>query len=147
MEKHIKLKKIFGFIALLCGALWVLNTLGLLIGLLVGYESFGEHFNKPNIIDGEEVYPISFFDWKFNFWAAIFSLVSIKLLGGKISNISLNGYTTQGAEMPTLNSHVESKATGDLDNEHQKTEPEQEDQRNAEIEKSQISCLYFYKFT
>ena len=75
MEKHIKLKKIFGLIALICGTLWVLNTIGLLIGLLLGFESFGEHFNKPNIIDEEEVSPMSFFGWKFNFWAAVVSLV------------------------------------------------------------------------
>lgn len=95
MEKHIKLKKIFGFIALLCGTLWTLNTIGLLIGLLVGHESFGEHFNKPNIIDGEEVSPMSFFDWKFNFWAAVVSLIMIKILGGKITNINLNGYNNK----------------------------------------------------
>jgi hypothetical protein len=75
VEKHIKLKKIFGLIALICGTLWVLNTIGLLIGLLLGFESFGEHFNKPNIIDEEEVSPMSFFGWKFNFWAAVVSLV------------------------------------------------------------------------
>lgn len=92
MEKHIKLKKIFGLIAIICGTLWVLNTIGLLIGLLLGFESFGEHFNKPNIIDGEEVSPMSFFGWKFNFWAAVVSLILIKILGGKITNINLNGY-------------------------------------------------------
>ncbi len=147
MEKHIKQKKIFGFVALLCGTLWILNTTGLLIGLLTGYESFGEHFNKPNILDGEEISPMSLLDWKFNFWAAVFSLIMIRFLGGKISRITLNGYTPQEAEMPTLNSRLESKNNSVLDNELQKNEPEQEIHRNAEIEKSQISLLYFYKYT
>lgn len=147
MEKHIKLKKIFGFIALLCGTLWILNTIGLLIGLLVGHESFGEHFNKPNIIDGEEVSPMSFLDWKFNFWAAVFSLIMIRFLGGKISNISLNGYTVQEAEIPTSKPHVQSKNTSLLDNVFQKTEIEQEVQSSPKTEKRQISYLYFYKYT
>lgn len=92
MEKHLKLKKIFGFIALICGTFWILNTIGLLMALLFGFESFDEYFNKPNIIDGEEVSSFSFLEWKFNFWAAFISLALIKLLGGKISNISLSGY-------------------------------------------------------
>lgn len=92
MEKHLKLKKFLGFVVLICGTLWILNTIGLLLGLLTGYESFYEHFNKPNVIDGELVSPMSLFGWKFNFWAAVVSLVLIKLLGGKISNINLGGY-------------------------------------------------------
>lgn len=95
MEKYLKLKKLLGLIVLICGGLWVLNTLGLLIGLLTGYESFDEYFNEPSVIDGELVYPISFFIWKFNFWATVTSLVLIKLLKGKVSNINLNGYEVE----------------------------------------------------
>lgn len=92
MEKHLKFKKFLGLIVLICGTLWILNTIGLLIALLTGYESFDEYFNKPIVIDGELESPMSFLGWKFNFWAAVVSLVLIKLLGGKISNINLGGY-------------------------------------------------------
>jgi hypothetical protein len=92
MEKHIGLKKFLGFIVIIFGTIWVLNTIGLIMALLTGYESFDEYFNKPNYIDGEEVSRISFDIWKLLFWTCVSSLTLIKLLGGRISNINLDGY-------------------------------------------------------
>lgn len=92
MEKHIGFKKLLGIIAIICGTIWVLNTTGLIFALLTGYESFDEYFNKPIYIDGEETSPISLSVWKFNFWTCVISLLLIKILGGKISNINLSGY-------------------------------------------------------
>jgi len=95
MEKYIQLKKILGFIVIICGTIWVLNTVGLLIAVLFGFESFDEYFNKPIYVDGEETSPISLMSWKILFWSTIISALLIKLLGGSLSNINGNGYKSK----------------------------------------------------
>ncbi len=95
MEKFIGLKKILGFIVIICGACWVLNTIGLIIALLFNIESFNEYFNNPIYIDGEETSPISLMTWKLLFWSAIISAILIKILGGSLSKINGNGYESE----------------------------------------------------
>jgi hypothetical protein len=95
MEKFIGLKKLLGFIAIICGSIWVLNTIGLFIALLFGFESFDEYFNKPNYIDGEETSPISLMSWKIHFWTTVISVLLIKLLNGSVLKINGNGYKSK----------------------------------------------------
>ena len=92
MEKYLGIKQFLGFIIVICGSIWVLNTIGLLGSLLFGIDSFTSYFTDPIYIDGEEKSPISFIGWKALFWSTIISAVLLKILGGSFSKINGNGY-------------------------------------------------------
>jgi len=92
MEKYLGFKQLLGFIVIVCGLLWIINTIGLLGSLLLGIDSFSSHFTEPNYIDGEWVSPISLSAWRGLFWSSIISSILIKILGGSLSKINGNGY-------------------------------------------------------
>ncbi len=91
-EKYLGLKQFLGFIIIICGSIWVLNTIGLLVGMLLGMDSFYTYFTDPIYIDGEETLPISFIGWQTLFWSTIISAVLMKILGGSLRKINGNGY-------------------------------------------------------
>jgi hypothetical protein len=92
MEKYLGVKQFLGFIIIICGSIWVLNTIGLLGSLLLGIDSFTSYFTDSVYIDGEEKSPISFTGWKLLFWSTIISATLLKILGGSFSKINGNGY-------------------------------------------------------
>ena len=91
-EKYLGFKQFLGFIIIICGSIWVLNTIGLLVSMLLGIDSFYTYFTDSIYIDGEEKSPISFIGWKALFWSTIISAVLMKILGGSFRKINGNGY-------------------------------------------------------
>ena len=47
MGKYSGIKSILLWIFIICGAIWVLNTFGLIISLLLGVETFESYFSSP----------------------------------------------------------------------------------------------------
>ena len=89
-----RFKQFLGFIILIIGPIWILQSLALILGLVTGYESLHEFFNNPIIIDGEESSGISFIGWQLEFWSVIISSLLLRLLGGEFSNLNYrNGYS------------------------------------------------------
>ena len=76
MERFIGVKKLCGFIFIICGVAWVLQTIAVIIGVIIGDYWF---------IDNKSGYLT-------NLFGVITSALLIKLLGGSMSKINLNGY-------------------------------------------------------
>jgi thiol:disulfide interchange protein len=88
------IKQVLGFIILIIGPIWIIQSVALIIGLVTGYETLYEFFNTPIIIDGEESSGISFSGWQLEFWTVIISSILLKLVGGKFSNLNYkNGHS------------------------------------------------------
>ena len=76
-----RIYKIFASIILLGSTLFVLTTTGLMIALLTG-KSTNDFFLDAN---GES----NVDSWRFTFWLVVFSIFMLKVLGGRIRNISV----------------------------------------------------------
>ena len=76
MERFIGIKKLCGFIFIICGICWILQTIGVVIGVVIGDYWF---------IDDR-------FGYLLNLFGLAVSGILIKLLGGSLSKINGNGY-------------------------------------------------------
>ena len=76
MERFVGIKKVGGFIFIICGICWVLQTIGVVIGVIIGDYWF---------IDNR-------FGYLSNLVGLAVSGILIKILGGSLSKINGNGY-------------------------------------------------------
>ena len=76
MERFIGLKKLCGIFFIICGICWILQTIAVIIGVIIGDYWFIE----------------ARFGYLSNFLGVIISGLLIKLLGGSLSKINGNGY-------------------------------------------------------
>jgi|TARA_B110000240_G_scaffold72038_1_gene81906 hypothetical protein len=76
MERFIGIKKLCGFVFIICGICWILQTIAVIIGVIIGDYWF---------IDDRVGYLL-------NLFGLVISGILIKLLGGSLSKINGNGY-------------------------------------------------------
>lgn len=76
MERYIGIKKLCGFIFIISGICWILQTIGVIIGALAGDYWF---------IDAR-------LEYVGNLLLCVLSGLVIKILGGSIFKINGNGY-------------------------------------------------------